>query len=88
MLAPLVGRSINPQPLACYQGAAYYPNDPTNKVYTSPWIINLDGNLFGFLVDKDDFNKDYEKALNKPRISLVGPDNIIHDPFTLKPIDN
>ncbi len=88
-VAPLVARSMKPQPLAAYPGIANYPNGPDNKgVHTESWIKTLDGNLFGFWMDKDAFYKDYEKALNKPRIDLHGPDNKVHDPFTLKPIDD
>ncbi len=96
-LAPLVSRAME-KPFASYPGEAIYPRihaDGRSSFHTEPWI-SYKGRLIGAWMVEEAFLRDYLKStwpdfkgeMNKPNITLLGPDSKLYNPYTLKPIPN
>ena len=82
----LAARTFRP-PIAAYSIRAKYPNKtgiyyPEDAIGTHTELgIKNNGSLFHFWMDKQAFLSAYKGALNRPKISLHGPDGKVYDPY-------
>lgn len=92
-LSSLVGRSME-EPLAAYPSRAHYPgksSDGRLYVHTEPWV-SYKGRLISAWMVEEAFLRDYVKStfpdfkgeMNKPNITLLGPDGKLYNPYTLE----